>query len=250
MSRSHVALVLIAGALLGAVASGQAPAVQSVTWLVDNLSRVGGHPVTVIGTPAVVETPLGPAVEFNGATDGLFLETNPLQGLRRFTVEALIQPAVEGPEEQRFFHVQDTAADNRALLELRLAPDRTWCLDTFLKQGAAGLTLIDRGRRHPAGSWHTVALSYDGTTMTHYVDGQQELAGAVAFGPMNDGRVSIGVRQNKVSGFKGRFRLVRITAVALPAGQLLSAPLKKGARPLFSAVDLRHAAQYTGRVNW
>ena len=37
MSRSHVALVLIAGALLGAVASGQAPAVQSVTWLVDNL---------------------------------------------------------------------------------------------------------------------------------------------------------------------------------------------------------------------
>jgi hypothetical protein len=118
------------------------------------------------------------------------------------------------------------------LLELRLDPDRTWCLDTFLKQGAAGLTLIDRGRRHPAGSWHTVALSYDGTTMAHYVDGQRELAGTIAFGPMKGGRVSIGVRQNRVSWFRGRIRLVRITPEALPAEQLLTPPAKKGARPL------------------
>jgi hypothetical protein len=164
----------------------------------------------VAGSPRVVDTPAGPAVGFNGATDGLFLDVNPLQGLNQFTIEVVLAPAAGGPEEQRFLHIQQSDADNRALLELRMAPNNTWCLDTFLRFGPPGLTLIDRALRHDSGQWHTVALVYDGKTMAQFVDGKKELEGVVAFGPMGAGRTSIGVRQNRVSWFRGMIRLVRV----------------------------------------
>jgi hypothetical protein len=169
----------------------------------------------------VVDTPVGKAVEFNGATDGLFLDINPLAGLRQFTVEMLVEPAPDGPAEQRFLHIQEAAIDGRALIELRLTPDRTWCLDTFLKQGPVGLTLIDRTVRHPAGSWHAVGLTYDGATMVSYVDGKRELEGQIVLAPQGQGRTSIGVRQNRVSWFKGRIRMVRFSPAVLPAEQML-----------------------------
>jgi hypothetical protein len=202
---------------------GAAPA-SSETWQVDNLTRIGGHPVTVEGSPLVVGTPVGAAVEFNGRTDGLFLEVNPLAGLARFTLEVLFEPAPDGPEEQRFLHVEEHGSGNRALVELRRLADATWCLDTFLRHGTASLTLIDRRATHPPGRWHTAALSYDGHVMRHYVNGMAELEGAVSFGPLGAGRTSIGVRQNKVSWFKGRIRLVRITPEALPPESLLRQP--------------------------
>src|SRR5262245_13247882 len=77
---------------------------QTVFWKLDNLANIGGHAVTVVGAPKVVETDSGKAVEFNGSTDGLFLDVNPLAGLQRFTVEIEFQPAAAGPEEQRFVH--------------------------------------------------------------------------------------------------------------------------------------------------
>jgi len=193
----------------------------AVQWTLDNIETLGGLPVTAAGTPAIVASPHGPAVAFNGATDGIFVDINPLQGLSRFTIEAVIAPAVDGPAEQRFFHAQEAAADVRALLELRLDPDGTWCLDTFLKQGPAALALIDRGRRHPAGVWHTVALVYDGQTMSHYVNGVKEAEGPAAFGSTGPGRTSIGVRQNRVSWFKGAIRTIRITPEVLPPGRML-----------------------------
>jgi hypothetical protein len=189
---------------------GETTSAPPITWTIDNLNSIGGHPVTVAGSPRLVDTPAGPAVEFNGATDGLFLDVNPLQGLKRFTLEVMLAPAAGGPEEQRFLHIQQSDADNRALLELRMAPDKTWCLDAFLRFGPPGLTLIDRALRHPSESWHTVVLVYDGRTMAQFVDGKKELEGVVEFGPMGSGRTSIGVRQNRVSWFKGRIRLVRV----------------------------------------
>lgn len=203
------------------VAQEQASASE---WILDNLSTIGGFPVTVVGSPRCIETPMGKAVEFDGVADALLIDTNPIQGLRQFTIEALVEPAAGGPEEQRFLHVQEAATDSRALLELRLSPDATWCLDTFLKQGTNALTLIDRAARHRAAAWHAVALTYDGATMAHYVDGRREGAGAVVFGPLGAGRTSIGVRQNRVSWFKGRIRTIRFTPAALPADSLMVVP--------------------------
>ena len=65
-----------------------------------------------------------------------------------------------------------------------------------------------------------VGLPSNGTTMTQYVDGVRELEGPVAFRPMSPGRMSLGVRLNKVSWYQGCIREVRYTPRALAASEL------------------------------
>ncbi|HSL23668.1 MAG TPA: family 43 glycosylhydrolase [Vicinamibacterales bacterium] len=208
---ASLAVVVAAGARTGSDTSLASP----IVWTIDSLSTIGGHAVTVVGAPRVVDTPVGRAVEFNGSSDGLLLDVNPLQGLGRFTIEVLFEPFPDGPEEQRFLHFEETGSASRALIELRRLPDGAWTLDTFLRHGAASLTLIDRSRTHPAGGWHVASLTFDGRAMTHAVDGNTEARGEVAFKPLGAGRTSIGMRQNRVSWFKGRIRQVRITPEAV-----------------------------------
>jgi hypothetical protein len=212
---------------LAAAAPGRPGATKEVVWVLDNLATVGGHRVRVVGNPRVVTSEAGRAVEFNGSSDGLFLDVNPLAGLERFTIEALVAPASDGPEEQRFLHFQETRSENRAMMETRILPDKSWCLDTFLRHDPASLTLIDRRATHSSDHWHVAALQYDGKVMAHYVDGAREAAGPLQFAPIGTGRTSIGVRQNLTYWFKGRIRLVRITPEALPANRLLAAPRAK-----------------------
>lgn len=150
-------------------------------------------------------------MEFDGVDDGLLVDANPIAGLERFTIEVVFEPAADGPDEQRFLHIEETAAPNRAILELRMLPGARWALDTYLRSGDAALTLLDRTLAHAAATWHVAALTWDGRTMAHYVDGRRELSGRVAFTPLGAGRTSIGVRQNRVSWFKGRIRQIRMS---------------------------------------
>ena len=219
-----VVLTVVVAALVPGTPAAARRRSEPVVWTIDNLARIGGHAVTVIGTPRVVSTPVGKAIEFNGATDGLILDSNPIEGFARFTVEVLFEPSPDGPEEQRFLHVSETGSERRLMMETRILPDHSWCLDTYLRMEAPGLTLIDRAKTHPGGRWHAASLTYDGKTMTSYVDGVRELSGEVVFEPLKAGRTSIGVRQNLVSWFKGRIRLVRITPEAQAAGRLLRPP--------------------------
>ena len=148
------------------------------------------------------------------------LDVNPIAGWSNFTIEVLIKPRTAGTEEQRFLHIEDARA-SRVLLELRMVTPQEWALDTFLFDSPQSrLTLLDRAKLHSAEEWHWVALTYDGTTMTHFVDGTRELDGAVAFRAMEQGRMSLGVRLNKVSWYQGCIREVRLTPRALTAPQL------------------------------
>ena len=211
-----------------AAAARSAPPAEQVVWELDGLARIGAHDVTPAGSPRVVEVDGGKAIEFDGRSDGLFIDANPLRGLARFTIEVVFEPATDGPDEQRFLHIEETGSGNRALVELRRLPDGSWTLDTFLRHGQASLTLIDRTRTHPAGRWHAAALTFDGRVMTHYVDGVREGSGEVAFKPLGAGRTSIGVRQNRVSWFKGRIRTIRITPAVLPESELLTCASGRG----------------------
>lgn len=186
-------------------------------WRVDNLGRIGGHAVTVLGEPRVVPTDIGRAVEFNGSRDGLLIDANPIAGLQRFTIDVVFQPADDGQEEQRFLHIEESGTGNRALVELRMNAGGTWSLDTYLRTGETGVTLLDRSLTHPASRWHVATLTYDGKTMTHYIDGVRELSGEIAFASLKDGRTSLGVRQNRVSWFKGRIHSIRFAPYARPA---------------------------------
>ncbi len=204
-----LAAVLIGGVLMAwaAPAASQTPRVE---WRLDSLDRIGGHAVTVVGQPTIVDTDRGRAIQFDGVDDGLLIASNPLAGRDRFTVEVLFQPAAGGPEEQRFVHFEEAKTGHRALIELRMTPDGRWALDTFLRSPEPGLTLLDRAITHTSGAWHVARLSYDGKTMTHFVDGVRVGGGDVPFTPLRDGQTSLGMRQNRVSWFKGLIHTVRI----------------------------------------
>ena len=108
----------------------------------DNTGTIGGHAVSVEGAPRVVGTAANAAIEFNGRTDGLVVDANPLVGLRAFTMEVEFRPAADAgadQAEQRFVHVEESDTGNRALVELRDAGRRAL--------GARYLPALRRRRR-------------------------------------------------------------------------------------------------------
>src|SRR5262245_55476055 len=127
---------------LSASLTAQTAPPPPIEWTLDILTRIGGYQVTVVGHPQVVDTPVGRAIEFDGVGDGVFVEGNPIDGLDRFRIDVLFQPAADGLEEQRFLHVEEPGSMNRALIELRHVPSGAWALDTYLRYGDAQLTLL------------------------------------------------------------------------------------------------------------
>jgi Concanavalin A-like lectin/glucanases superfamily len=191
-----------------------------VVWTLDTTESIGGHRPRVLGAPQITgATTGGPALLFNGKSDGLILPVNPLRGLSKFTIEILFRPDPDGPRAQRFVHIQDER-DSRVMIETRLIGAQSWSLDTFLHSGDSSRPLLDRTKRHPTGRWAWVALVYDGKTMSDYVNGVKELAGRANFAPMADGRMSLGVRLNRVYWFKGSIKEVRFSPVPLKPDDL------------------------------
>ena len=210
----------ILAALTACAPVSQRADADTTVWALRDVTQVAGHLTEVVGTPRVSAPGTETSIVFDGKGDGLFVPANPLAGWPAFTIEVRFLPDGSGGEEQRFLHVEDQLK-RRVLMETRTTPDKQWSLDTFLFQDAdRKLTLLDRTRLHPTDRWYWVALVYDGTKMSHYVDGVLELEGEVTFSPMSAGRTSIGVRQNRVSWFKGAIAEVRFTPVALPAAKL------------------------------
>jgi hypothetical protein len=168
----------------------------------------------------VIDTPQGRAVEFDGIDDGLIVDNHPLSGAREFTAEVIFQPAAGGPQEQRFFHLQETGSQNRVLFETRLDGPQ-WFLDTFVKAEPAEATLYADGFKHAVGTWYHAAIVVDGRTMKHYVDGRLELEKDLAFQPHGAGQTSIGVRHNRVFWYKGAVRKARFTPRVLKPEEFL-----------------------------
>lgn len=200
-----------------AAACAQRPA---AVWKFERLDRIGNHSVTTSGAPTLIEEDRAQAICFKGEPDAALLDVNPIAGWNSFTIEALIKPHSAGSAEQRFLHIEDERAA-RVLLELRMVAPQAWALDTFLFDSPESrLTLLDRTRVHRTDEWHWVALTYDGETMTHYVNGVRELEGKLAFRAMAEGRMSLGVRLNKVSWYQGCVGEIRFAPRALPALEL------------------------------
>ncbi len=188
--------------------------VKENLWFIDNLTKIGGYDVEIIGNPKIIETSIGKAVEFNGINDGLIISNSPLAEALEFTVEILFKPYTDGGVEQRFLHIQQDN-DNRILIELRNNNNENWSLDTFIKSENSNKTLLDYSFVHHLNTWHHAALVYKVGKMQHFVNGKKELEGAVDYKVVNSGQTSLGVRLNKVSWFKGVIHSLKVTHKAL-----------------------------------
>jgi len=215
---------------------------EQVVWTFDDVRRLGAFQVQVEGDPHRIDSPMGPALEFDGHRDSLLVDGRPLVGAACFTIEVLIRP--EGGEfEQRFLHIAQTDAatgldappagsvdqNARLMFELRVV-DSSWYLDAFMKSSGGGKALALKDKLHPLGRWYAVAQSYDGKTYRTYVDGVLEGEADTPFVPHGPGRVRVGARMNQVSYFKGAIAEARFTDRALSPRQLLRIP-HKGVHP-------------------
>ena len=194
---------------------------DSIVWKIDNIEAIGGNKTTVLGSPEVIKTPTGRAIQFNGTDDGIFIDINPLAGAKVFTVEIIFRPDSGGNTEQRFFHVGEVHG-NRVLIETRLTEDNKWFLDTYIKSGESERTLYAQNFLHPVNEWYHATLVYDEQGMRHYVNGTKELEGTVNFVPMIGGKTSMGCRMNKVYWFKGAIKKVKITPRALSPEEFMA----------------------------
>lgn len=220
ITKRTIALLAVASALGVSAASP-----DGETWLIDNVDHIGGHAVTVLGRPRIIDAPGGKAVEFNGVDDALFLDVHPLVGAETWTWEVVFRPDVGGATEQRFFHFQENGTDNRMLFEIRVIGDHVigdqWFLDSFAKGGDGSLTLQNKTKLHPLGRWYRVAAVYDGHSLSNYVDGVMQGSGEVRLEPQMAGQTSIGVRFTKVNYFKGAIATARMTPRALRPEEFL-----------------------------
>jgi concanavalin A-like lectin/glucanase superfamily protein len=205
-----------------ATACAHAPAgsPKAIVWNLERVTSIGGLAPEVLGAPKVSSEGRRKSLCFDGKADGLLLPVNPIAGWQRFTIEILFKPDGDGPPEQRFLHIQDEQ-ERRVLIETRVIDPLHWSLDTYLRDSEADkLTLLDKSIVQATDRWHWAALVYDGNTMTDYVDASKQLSGTVIFRPMGAGRISLGVRQNRIHWFKGCIAQVRFMPVALDASEL------------------------------
>jgi len=211
LALAGVTTLLCVCTLSGCASQAEAMQTKATVWSLEQTGTVGGFTTQVLGSPMAKTVDGRKAVCFNGVDDGLLIATNPIEGWASYTIEVLMKPDGDGPEEQRYLHIQD-AEERRALLETRVTPDKSWALDTFLHENPENkLTQLDRTLLQPTDRWYWTALVYDGKAMTQYVSGVKLMEGAVAVKPMTRGQISLGVRQNRVSWFKGCIAEVRFT---------------------------------------
>lgn len=189
------------------------PAQDTLVWRLDNPCTVGDFNTTFLtDRPSVINTEYGAALLFDGIDDGLLINHNPLGDAESFAIEVFFRPDSSSDVsnyEQRFLHIKNKDDSKRILIELRLKKNK-WTLDTFIKNEDSKRTLIDTTIWHETGQWYKAVLIYRNGVMRHFVDGKEEMNGKVNYAPIGkDGAVSIGVRQNKKSWFKGAIREIK-----------------------------------------
>ena len=205
MKKTRLFLFMSSALAFVGTLSAQQP--QTIEWNAGNYPEIE----RVEGNPQIVQTKLGPAVYFNGETDGVFLKANPLAGLGQLTIEVIFKPDGDGKFAQRFMHLGEVRGE-RIMFETRVNPDKTWYFDAYVHlPDGKGMALIDDKLLHPTDQWYNVTLVVSPTMQTTYVNGTPQKWGSLDYVPINEGISSVGVRQNMVDFFKGTIYKIRIT---------------------------------------
>ena len=86
---------------LGFLVGQNAQAQKQIVWSAEYFPQI----TELCGYPQIIETALGPAVEFNGVDDDAFLADVPVKGMEEVTVEMIFKPYGNAAFEQRFMHM-------------------------------------------------------------------------------------------------------------------------------------------------
>lgn len=189
-------------------------------WIISEFLQPDLVGIKASGEPNIVDCNFGTAVHFDGIDDALFVDSMPLAGLSQFTVEAIFRPDRGGSFEQRFLHFGEPN-EGRLLFEIRTTKTE-WYFDAYINTSKGERAMIDPERLYPLDQWYHVAFVVNEARLSTYVNGVKELEDRVHIAPIQTGRTSIGVRQNKVSWFKGAIYQVRISPKALSPDDFLT----------------------------
>lgn len=193
---------------------------EKTIWNFSSLEYIGDCDAEIFGAPVLdVEKK---EISFNGIDDGVIVDGDPLDGAKSFTIEIIFYPSSSSQKnhEQRFLHIQNPGMPNRrALIELRLFENQTWALDGFVSGDNSKCTLFDASLIHLTDKWFHAALVYENGKMKNYVNGKLELEGAVQYLPIERGKVSLGMRMNHVSFFKGKIKQILFSKEGLKPEQ-------------------------------
>lgn len=181
---------------------------SEVVYIISDLIDANEN-VTLVGNPMEIDSPYGSAVQFDGKDDAIFIDEMPLKDLTEITIEMIIRFDSGGSHEQRYFHT-GTVKKDRLLMEMRSNAD-TWYLDGMFESRKKWVVLMSPELTHPLDEWYHIAFTVKNGEQATFVNGQKELEGDVDFAPLKKGKTSIGVRQNKISWFKGAIYSIRIT---------------------------------------
>lgn len=195
------------------------PKQKKTEWIVSDFMKSKAEGIRIAGNPQVIDCKYGKALQFNGSTDGVFLDQMPLEGLKQFTIEAIIRPESGGNFEQRFFHCGEVKG-NRVLFELR-STKTDWYFDAFVKSGNQQKALIESTLIHPLDQWYHLAFVVANGKQETYINGVKELESQIDIVPLHGGKTSVGVRLSEQSWFKGAIYEIRVSTEALKPSRFM-----------------------------
>jgi hypothetical protein len=193
----------------------------------------------VDGNPIIIDTDMGQAVKFDGNGDMLTVDAAPVGSATEFTIEVIFKPdgnalnITNQPRFLCFWDPADASAGPRMTIEIRVTASNQWYFDGFLKTDASNLTLIDATKTHPTDNWMHAAVVYQNKNFNTYVNGIQELTGALNYTAKalnTTGKVSLGARFNKTNWYSGIIKTVKITQGALTPAEFITNTIPTSAK--------------------
>jgi RHS repeat-associated protein len=174
---------------------------------------MGRNPGVLQNGAATATGKVGQAFEVDAGAD-VFVAPNPSLDLARFTVDAWVKPSGAGGVT-RF--IVDKAVPGAVNYALALTPDDVAEIDVF---DGGGHHAVDSGSPCPPDVWCHVAGTYDGTTLSIYVNGA--LGGTIGYAgtPPIGQSLWIGRRNDGTYPFAGLIDEVDVFDHALTAGEI------------------------------
>ncbi len=204
---------------------------NQLIWTIDNLTLIEGNTVVTYGSPKVISTELGNAIEFNsnavtapvsGAGDRIQIKANPLgTSTGEFTIEMIFKPYPTSVDfAPRVLHIcRPDGMSGPRVMTMEIRSTSTWTTDFYIKSvtgsGVMGTT------SYATGQWMHLAMTYKDGILKGYVNGNPDVSytGSKYTGLPSTAEVSLGGRMNNVNYFKGAIRKLIFTPVALDPAQ-------------------------------